>query len=131
VIQTDDQMLLAQQCIANLRRILLEARKVHSRQDYAPMPSQSCSKSSNASRRSSSISGETWNRGSRASVARANRVQPSNSRRRNWWQSPLCSHYFAAAIESTWIVFVFASSVPVTVTFLAANFSGVFWSLNA
>jgi hypothetical protein len=28
-------MLLAQQCIANLRRILLEARKVHSRQDYA------------------------------------------------------------------------------------------------
>lgn len=37
MIQTDDQMLLAQQCIANLRRILLEARKVHSRQDYAPM----------------------------------------------------------------------------------------------
>jgi hypothetical protein len=28
-------MLLAQQCIANLRSILLEARKVHSRQDYA------------------------------------------------------------------------------------------------
>jgi hypothetical protein len=26
---------------------------------------------------------------------------------------------------------LFASSVPVTVTFLAANFSGVFWSLNA
>lgn len=38
--------------------------------------------------------------------------------------------YFAAAIESTWIVLVFASSVPVTVTFLAANFSGVFWSLS-
>jgi hypothetical protein len=37
VIQTDDQMLLAQQCIANLQRILLEARKVHSRQDYARM----------------------------------------------------------------------------------------------
>jgi hypothetical protein len=37
VIQTDDQMLLAQQCIANLRRILLEARKVHSRQDYTRM----------------------------------------------------------------------------------------------
>jgi hypothetical protein len=37
VIQTDDQMLLAQQCVANLRRILLEARKVHSRQDYARM----------------------------------------------------------------------------------------------
>jgi hypothetical protein len=34
MIQTDDQMLLAQQCIGNLRRILLEARKVHSRQDY-------------------------------------------------------------------------------------------------
>ncbi len=30
-------MLLAQQCLPNLRRILLEARKVHSRQDYARM----------------------------------------------------------------------------------------------
>jgi hypothetical protein len=37
MIRTDDQMLLAQQCVANLRRILLEARKVHSRQDYARM----------------------------------------------------------------------------------------------
>ncbi len=37
MIQTDDQMLLAQQCIANLRRILLDARKVHSRRDYALM----------------------------------------------------------------------------------------------
>ena len=37
MIQTDDQMLLGQQCIGNLRRILLEARKVHSRQDYARM----------------------------------------------------------------------------------------------
>jgi hypothetical protein len=37
VIQTDDQMLLAQQCTENLRRILLEARRVHSRQDYARM----------------------------------------------------------------------------------------------
>ena len=37
MIQTDDQMLIAQQCVANLRRILLEARKVHSRQDYARM----------------------------------------------------------------------------------------------
>ena len=27
-------MLLAQQSVANLRRILLEARKVHSQQDY-------------------------------------------------------------------------------------------------
>ena len=37
MIQSDDQMLLAQQSIANLRRILLEARKVHSRQDYIRM----------------------------------------------------------------------------------------------
>lgn len=37
MIQTDDQMLVAQQCVANLRRVLLEARKVHSRQDYARM----------------------------------------------------------------------------------------------
>jgi hypothetical protein len=35
MIQTDDQMLLAQQCTGNLRRVLLEARRVHSRQDYA------------------------------------------------------------------------------------------------
>ena len=28
-------MLLAQQCVANLRGVLLEARKVHSPQDYA------------------------------------------------------------------------------------------------
>ncbi len=34
MIQTDEQMLLAQQCVANLRKILLEARKVHSPQDY-------------------------------------------------------------------------------------------------
>jgi hypothetical protein len=37
VIQTDDQMLLAQQCVGNLRRILLEARKAHSRHDYTRM----------------------------------------------------------------------------------------------
>jgi hypothetical protein len=37
VIQTDDQMLLAQQCVGNLRRILLEARKVHSQRDYTRM----------------------------------------------------------------------------------------------
>jgi hypothetical protein len=37
VIQTDDQMLLAQQCISNLREILLKARKVHSQQDYLRM----------------------------------------------------------------------------------------------
>jgi hypothetical protein len=34
VIETDEQMLLAQQCVVNLRTILLEARKVHSPQDY-------------------------------------------------------------------------------------------------
>ena len=37
MIQTDDQMLLAQQCIGNLRTILVEARKVHSQQDYVRM----------------------------------------------------------------------------------------------
>jgi hypothetical protein len=37
MIQSDDQMLIAQECVANLRRVLLEARKVHSRQDYARM----------------------------------------------------------------------------------------------
>ena len=35
MIQTDEQILLAQQCIANLRKILVEARKVHSPQDYS------------------------------------------------------------------------------------------------
>jgi hypothetical protein len=34
VIQTDEQMLLAQQCVANLRKILMAARKVHSPHDY-------------------------------------------------------------------------------------------------
>jgi len=34
VIQTEDQMLLAERCVANLRRILLEARKVHPQKDY-------------------------------------------------------------------------------------------------
>lgn len=37
MIQTDDQMLLAQLRVANLRKVLLEARKVHSRQDYVRM----------------------------------------------------------------------------------------------
>jgi hypothetical protein len=37
MIQTDDQMLLAQQSIANLRIVLLEARKVHSPRDYLRM----------------------------------------------------------------------------------------------
>ena len=34
VIHTDEQILLAQQCINSLGRVLLEARKTHSRQDY-------------------------------------------------------------------------------------------------
>ena len=34
MIHTDEQMLLAQENVGNLRRVLLEARKVHSRQDY-------------------------------------------------------------------------------------------------
>ena len=37
MIQTDDEMLLAQQCVGNLRRVLLEARKVHSQPDYTRM----------------------------------------------------------------------------------------------
>jgi hypothetical protein len=37
MIESDDQMLMAQQCIVNLRSILLAARRVHSRQDYARM----------------------------------------------------------------------------------------------
>lgn len=37
MIQSDDQMLLAQQCVGNLRKVLLEARKVHSQQDYLRM----------------------------------------------------------------------------------------------
>lgn len=35
MIQTDEQMLLAQQCVGNLRTVLLQARKVHSPQDYS------------------------------------------------------------------------------------------------
>ena len=34
MIQTAEQMLLAQQCVANLRKVLSEARKVHLPQDY-------------------------------------------------------------------------------------------------
>ncbi len=37
MIRTDEEMLLAQQCVANLRKVLLEARKVHSREDYTRM----------------------------------------------------------------------------------------------
>lgn len=35
MIQTDEQMLQAQQCVANLRQVLLAARKSHSEADYA------------------------------------------------------------------------------------------------
>ncbi len=34
MIETDEEMLLAQQSVANLRKVLLEARKVHSQEDY-------------------------------------------------------------------------------------------------
>ena len=35
MIKTDEQMLLAQRCVADLRKVLLAARKVHPPQDYA------------------------------------------------------------------------------------------------
>lgn len=38
--------------------------------------------------------------------------------------------HFATVIESTWIVLVLVSSVPMTLTFCPANFSGVRWSLR-
>ena len=34
MIETDEQMLAAQEAVANLKNVLLEARKVHSPQDY-------------------------------------------------------------------------------------------------
>ena len=37
MIQTDNEMLFAQVCVGNLRKNLLEARKVHSQQDYTRM----------------------------------------------------------------------------------------------
>ncbi len=37
MIRADEQVLLAQECVANLRKILLEARKVPSRRDSARM----------------------------------------------------------------------------------------------
>ena len=37
MIETDDQMLLAQECTQNLRKILLQAWKVHSPRDYTRM----------------------------------------------------------------------------------------------
>ncbi|HME09218.1 MAG TPA: hypothetical protein VKG25_19320 [Bryobacteraceae bacterium] len=35
MIQSDDQVLLAQQCVTNLIAILISARKVHAPQDYS------------------------------------------------------------------------------------------------
>ncbi|HJZ96723.1 MAG TPA: hypothetical protein VKE70_09445 [Candidatus Solibacter sp.] len=34
MIHTDEEMLVADQCVSNLKRVLLEARKVHPPQDY-------------------------------------------------------------------------------------------------
>ena len=41
-----------------------------------------------------------------------------------------CAAYLAVRIDSTWIVLVLASSVPVTLTLCPANCSGVRWSLS-
>jgi PAS domain-containing protein len=38
--------------------------------------------------------------------------------------------HFSAVIESTCIVLVLASRVPITLTFFPMNFAGVFWSLS-
>ena len=37
MIQNDEQLLKAQQAIVNLQKVLLEARKVHSEQEYRAM----------------------------------------------------------------------------------------------
>ena len=37
MIKTDEQMQVAEQCVANLRHVLMEARKVHSPEDYSRM----------------------------------------------------------------------------------------------
>ncbi|MBM3757441.1 MAG: hypothetical protein FJW38_26090 [Acidobacteria bacterium] len=37
MVRTDEQMLQAQQCVANLRQVLLAARKSHAAADYAVM----------------------------------------------------------------------------------------------
>ena len=44
---------------------------------------------------------------------------------------PTDGYRVTALIESTWIVLVLAFSVPMTLTFRPANFSGVRWSLSA
>ena len=60
MIKTDDQMLLAQQCIGNLRRVLLEARRVHSRQDYARLAEPILLEIQARERKFSNTSAETW-----------------------------------------------------------------------
>ena len=45
-------------------------------------------------------------------------------------ERPRPDSYLAAAMESTFKLMPALSSVPITVTFLAANCSGVFWSLS-
>jgi hypothetical protein len=35
VIETDEQMAVAERCVSNLKDVLLRARKVHPPQDYA------------------------------------------------------------------------------------------------
>src|SRR5439155_7658304 len=57
--------------------------------------------------------------------------QNANECRRAHNVSFSCGLYFAAVIDSTRMVLVFASSVPVTVTFFPAKFSGLCWSLSA
>lgn len=47
--------------------------------------------------------------------------------RRDGWGT---ANQRAAVIELTWMVLVFASSVPTTATCWPANFSGVRWSLS-
>jgi hypothetical protein len=37
MIRTDKEMLVAEQCVSNIRRILVEARKVHSGRDHIRM----------------------------------------------------------------------------------------------
>ena len=37
MIQTDEQMMMAQEGVSNLRKVLIEARKVHSQQDYVQL----------------------------------------------------------------------------------------------
>jgi hypothetical protein len=62
--------------------------------------------------------------------ARSGRVERAGHTPHRWKLTDGAS-YFVAVIESTRIALVLASSVPLTVTFCAANVSGVRWSLSA